>query len=545
MTTTIVTPQAPTMARDSRLTGTWSLIRLNLRLDRIQMLVWTLAVGLSAWASVDALAAAYPDQASLQVRAMLLANPATIMMTGPAFAVDDYTFGAAVANELSLYLFIAVAIMSILLAVRHSRGDEEAGRLELIRSLPVGRFAPATATIATVGIANLLVGLATVGALLAAGMETASSVAFGLGTALTGLVFGALATVAAQLTEHARSATGMSMAALAVAFLVRGLGDVIDNQGSWLSWFSPFAWAQQTRLYVDLRWWPLAVSLAVAVVLFGVAIAFAQHRDIGAGLRATRPGSATASRALRTPAGLAERLLRGSLVPWSIGAFFFAVAMGALANELQPMLDANPALSQWLTLEGTDLTSQFAGIILSFVLIAPVIVGVGGLLRLKSEEAEGRTEQLLASGSSRPGYLGGWLATVIAQTIAITLVSGLGVGLGVSAGTGEATWVGELVVAALVFLPAILLTVAFATALYGVLPRATGLAWLLVVWLSFVLFLGDLLNVPDWARSVSPFHHTPVLPGQDFAAEPLLVMGGLAVALFAAGLLGFRRRDVG
>ena len=54
---------------------------------------------------------------------------------------------------------------------------------------------------------------------------------------------------------------------LALAFLVRGIGDVIDLQGSWLSWFSPLAWAQQTRVHVDLRWWPLLVPLLAVIAL--------------------------------------------------------------------------------------------------------------------------------------------------------------------------------------------------------------------------------------------------------------------------------------
>src|SRR5690625_7401570 len=65
-----------------------------------------------------------------------------------------------VANELMLYVLIAVAIMSVLMMVRLTRAEEEAGRLELIRSLPTGRLAPPTAGLLIVATANLLVGLA-------------------------------------------------------------------------------------------------------------------------------------------------------------------------------------------------------------------------------------------------------------------------------------------------------------------------------------------------------------------------------------------------
>jgi ABC-2 type transport system permease protein len=549
MSTATTARRTPTHARTasvagSPVTGLGALLRLNLRTDRVRLVVWASAVGLSAWASVVSLDAAYPTDESLQARAALLSNPATVMMTGPAFALDDYTFGAMVANELSLYVLLAVAIMSIQLAVRHTRAEEESGRLELVRSLPVGRFAPATASVLTVGIANLVVGAALTLALLLAGMEAASSVAFGAASVLTGMVFAGIATVAAQLTEFSRAATGMSMAALALAFLVRGVGDVIDDQGSWLSWFSPFAWAQQTRLYVDLRWWPLLVAVGAVVALYVLAVALARRRDLGAGLRPARAGAATASPWLLSPGGLASRLLSGSLTAWLLGTFFFAVAMGALANELDAMLEDNPMLEEWIALEGTDITAEFAGVILTFVLIAPAVLVVSGVLRLKNEEETGRTEQTIVAGRSRTGYLGGWLGTVLVHTVLLTAAGGIGVGLGVAAGTGETRWIGELLLAALVFLPALLLLGAVAVALLGLAPRLTVLAWLLVVWVSLVLFLGELLDLPDWARDISPFTRTPVLPADDLAAAPLLLLGGLAVVLVLAGFLGFRRRDV-
>ena len=81
------------------------------------------------------------------------------------------------------------------------------------------------------------------------------------------MVFGAVAAVTAQLWRQARTATGAAMGALALAALVRGVGDVIDNSGSALCWFSPIAWAQQMRAFVDLRWWPFALLVVLAVGL--------------------------------------------------------------------------------------------------------------------------------------------------------------------------------------------------------------------------------------------------------------------------------------
>ncbi|MDK1360835.1 polyketide antibiotic transporter [Arthrobacter sp. zg-Y1219] len=525
--------------------ATGGLLRLNLRLDRIRILVWTLAVGLAVAGSMASFEVTYNTPEALQARAGLMANPAAVMMTGPAFGLENYTFGAMVANELSLYLFLASAIMSILLVVRHTRAEEESGRMEMLRALPVGSFAPAAAAVLTVAVANAAVGAATIAALAGSQLETASSVALGVGTALTGLVFAGVAAVSAQLTEHARSATGTAMAVLAAAFLIRGIGDVINNQGSWLSWFSPLAWAQQARFYVDLRWEPLALAAVATVLLLALAVYLAQRRDLGAGLRQPHPGPAAAPRTLLSPAGLASRLLRGSFAAWAAGVFLFAAASGALANSLEDAFADVPELGNLIAVDLADMTTSFASALLSFLMVAPLIFSVSGVLRLRGEEDAGRVEQLLVTGSSRPGLLIRWLGVVAVQTILLTAVGGFGTGTGVWAGTGDADWAGKLTLAALAYLPAVALGAAIAVALYGLAPQILPLAWAPVVWAAVVLYLGSLLGLPDWATDLSPLAHVPLLPSAEMVAEPLVLMGLFAAVLAVAGLVGFRRRDVG
>jgi ABC-2 type transport system permease protein len=506
--------------------------------------VWTLSVGLVVAGSVQSLQVTYPTDAALQARAALMSNPSAVMMTGPAFGLDNYTFGAMVANELSLWLLIASGIMSVLLVVRHTRAEEESGRLEVVRALPVGRFAPAVAALTTVAVANAAIAAATILGLVSTGMETASSVALGLATGLTGLVFGGVGAVTAQLTEHARAASSSALGVLALAFLVRGLGDVINNQGSWLSWLSPFAWAQQTRLYVDLRWWPLAISAMAAVALLALAAALAQRRDLGAGLRATQPGPSVASTRLLSPVGLAHRLLWNVYVGWTIGMVFFGVAFGALANSLQDAIDDIPQLTEWIAIDLDDLTTGFAAAMLSFLVIAPIAIAVSGMLRLRTEEAVGRVEAILVTGSSRASLLGGWVVVVVLQAIAMLVLIGVGVGVGVAAATGETHWVADLAVASLTYVPATLLVVGVAVALYGSVPRRVGLAWVLVGWVTLVLYLGEMLGLPEWLRALSPLHHTPLVPGNEVEVFPLAVMTVAALVLGAAGFLGLRRRDV-
>lgn len=526
--------------------GTGALFRLFLRLDRVRITVWALAVYGTVAGSIATLLETYPTPESLQARAALMSNPSAVMMTGPAFGLENYTFGAMVANELSLWTLLAAAIMSVLLVVRHTRAEEESGRLEVVRALPVGRFAPPTAAVATVAVANVAVGVAVTAGLLSGGADLAAadSVAFGLATALTGLVFAAVAAITAQLTEHGRAASGMALAVMGATFLARGVGDVIDPLGSPLSWTSPFAWAQQTRLFVDLRWWPLAVSAVAAVALGALAVALAQRRDLGAGLRPSRPGPASAAPTLLTPAGLALRLLRGQFWGWAVGSALFALAFGALANSLGDFAEELPDLGGLFQIDITDLTNAFASVVLAFMLVGVGCFVVAAVLRLRAEEAQGRVAAVVVTGTSRPRLLAGWLAVVAAEAVAMALLVGLGAGVGVWSGSGDPAWVGRLVLASLVYLPAIALLAALAVALVGVAPRAAVWAWLPVGWGAFVLFLGGLVDVPEWSRALSPFDHTPLVPQESVAAGPLAAMAALAAVLVAVGFAGLARRDL-
>ena len=526
------------------LTGLRALVRLHLRLARRGILVWGLAVLALVPASVYAMQDVYPDQAALDARAMLLDNPSAVMMTGPRFATDHYTFWAMVANELLLYLLVPAAIMSILLTARLTRGEEESGRLELIRSLPTGRLAPSLSALAIVALANIVLGAAVGAGMLIGGGEIAGSLALGVGTALTGLVFAAVTAVLAQLTEHSGTASGGALGVLALAFLVRGVGDVIDRQGSWLSWTSPIAWAQQTRAFVDLRWWPLLVSAGAVVVLLLVAGALSHRRDLGAGLRPAAAGREAASAALLAPGGLARRLVSGSQIAWGIGLFLFALAFGSLASSLTDFAENLPDLAGMAPIRLDDLTGSFSAFVLMMLAIGPIALAVSGVLRLRSEEVSGSLAGVLIAGTSRTRLALQWFGMVLLGTLLMQVLLGLGVGIGVWSATGDTEWIGDMTLAALAYVPSITLYAAIALALYGLGARAAGLAWLLVVYTALVTFLGQMLGLPDWAMDLSPLQHVTLVPSEDLEAMPLVVMGVAAVALLAVGLLALRRRDL-
>lgn len=525
------------------LAGTGTLLRLALRRDRVRIPVWALAIGLTVLGSVPALEAAYPTPESRAGRALLMSNPASIMLAGPGFGLDDYTLGAMTANELSLTLIVAAAIMSVFMVVRHTRAEEENGRAELVRAAAVGRPAFAVAAITVTAIANGLVALLVWGALVGTGLEAGDGLLLSVGIGVTGLVFGAIALVAAQVTEHARAASGIGMAVLGLAFVVRGVGDIMVEHGGTLSWFSPIAWAQQTRPYAGGRWWPLLLSVALVALALALAGALGERRDFAAGLLPQRSGRPTASRALSTPVALAMRLVWPSFVAWTVGIVLGGVTFGSLVDAVQDALADNPTLTEVLG-GGSDIGDAVLALFFPYLALAGAAYGLTVVQRLRSEETEGRVEVVLTRGVSRSRWLGSGLA-VAAITAAIAVVlGGLSMGGAAAAATGDASWTGRMTEAAIVYLPALALVIAIGAVLLGAWPRLLGLVWALVGWMTLVMILGTLLDMPDWARWLSPIDQTPAVPQEALTAAPLLIMGAGAAVLTVLALATFRRRDI-
>ncbi len=297
----------------SNLTGTATLIRFILRRDRVRLPIWVLGIAVSLMGSVASFGSTYPTQADRQARAKVLDSAAAQLFVGPGYGTDHYTFGAMTANELLPFSAIVVALMSVFLVVRHTRAEEEDGRAELVRAGVVGRHATTAATLIVVCGAQLVLGLLLTFGLPASLDELSTSGSFGFAAALAGVgvVFAGITVLIAQLTANARTALGISSMVLGMTYLVRAVGDMT---GTHLAWLSPFGWATEMRAYVDVRWWPLLLSLVVTVALIAVAVRVNARRDLGGGVIADRPGRPEASPLLGSPLGLAFRLQRASLI---------------------------------------------------------------------------------------------------------------------------------------------------------------------------------------------------------------------------------------
>ena len=527
----------------SGLTGTRALVRLALRLDRVRLTVWVLVLGLMPAMTAKQYQGLYPTTADLEQVTGVISNPSLVALNGPLFATGS--IGALTAWKILATELILIALMAILTVVRHSRTEEETGRLELLGAGVLGRHAPLTAALCTAGLASLGAGaVATVG-LLGTKLPAAGSLALGLAVALTGLLFAAVAAVAAQLTESARSASAIAVAVLGAAYLLRAVG---DTGPTWLSWISPFGWAMRLRPYAGEQWWVLAPLLGLTVVLGVVAYGLVGRRDLGAGLLPQRHGPAQAAPGLRSTFALAWRLHRGILTGWLVGMLVWGAVLGGSAKGIGEAKIDNQQLTDLLARLGgsSAMIDAYLGAVLGITGLVVAAYTVQSTLRLRAEEAAGRLEPLLATRTGRIRWALGHLTFAVLGTALLLAVAGAAGGLAYGAQIGDVggqTW--ELLVGALVQAPAAWVIAGIGTALFGLAPRLSSLAWAALVACLLILEVGEILGLSQWLVDASPFAHVPKLPGADLTAMPLVWLTVLAAALGAAGLAAFRRRDIG
>ncbi|MGH3506940.1 MAG: ABC transporter permease [Nocardioidaceae bacterium] len=522
-------------------TGTLTMVRLILRRDRIRLPVWIVAIVGIVYASAGAVQGLYDTPAKQALYDQTVGSSgATIAMSGPPVALD--TVGGITVYEVSISAIIAITLMAIFLVVRHTRGDEEAGRTELLLAGVLGRHAPTAATAIVVGAACVVIGLGITGSFLSFDLAATSSLLFGASITAVGVIFVGFALVAAQVTEHARGATGLGLAALGVAFVLRAIGDVAD---SWISFLSPIGWTQQVSAFGDERWWPLLLTLGATCALGVLAGCLVRHRDVGAGLVAPRPGPPNASTGLARPSGLAFRLQRAGLLGWLAGMAVLGVAFGSLGQDVQDMLEGNPDLRDAITRAGgaSLVDSYYAMILMISALIATGFT-LASVLRIRSEEVGGRVESLLATPLSRYAWSLGSLLVTLFGTVLILVTTGVGTGLTHALVTGDSGKGWQLTAGSLAYLPAMLVLGGFAFLLVGWVPRAAVAAWGILAVCVVIGWLGELLSLPDWLMDLSPYTQSPQLPMTDMSWTPVVVMTVVAAAFTLIGALGLRRRDI-
>ncbi len=542
------------------MTGTGLLLAAALRRDRLTVVLWVLAIA-GLWAAgVGGVGAALDESARRGLVALLAAQPALLLVRGAPAGVG---LGAVVFVSTFAFLAMMTAFMMTFFAVRHARGDEDAGRAELVRGTAVGRWAPLVSTLLAGAIELLVVSGATFAASVALGLPAAGSLLLAAALAGVGVTAMLVGLIAGQVFPTSRAANGAASVVVGAWFFVRGIGDALGEPSAdltrvvsaWPSWASPIGWGTLAHPFADEPWspdgTPLLLFVAAAVVLGAIVVALEARRELGRSLVPERPGRASGSallgwRPAGWPVGLTGRLLLGAGIAWALVGIVLGVMAGRVVPLIATGLDDNPALRAFIEQLGAegggDTEATFITALAGMLGVIACAGAMQAVLRLRHEE-QAHGELVLATPVQRSGWLGSHL--LLGALIGVGTLAAFTVATGASLAASDAARWGQVVAIAGTHLPLVAIYLAVAAALVAFLPSTvTWLGWVLLIGLMLVGEFAPLLgDAWAWIERASPFHWVanPLADDPDWTGSWWLV--AIAAGLLAAAVLRFRHRD--
>jgi ABC-2 type transport system permease protein len=512
-------------------------------------LLWGYVFGVFVASAAWSYTSIYKTQAQRdQLQAAFGANKATIALFGPAPALNAVQ-GFTV-FKVSMTLMIIGAVWGLLTSSRLLRGEEDAGRWDLLLAGQTTRRGATARALGGLGVAVAVLWAVTAVIAALAGLSARVDIAAGsalfLALALVSpaLMFLAVGAVTSQLAPTRRMAAGYGAVVLGVSYGLRMVGDAGIGLNA-LTWLSPLGWVEHLAPLTSNDPWPLVPIVAFTGALGALSVGLAGRRDVGTSLLPDRSHGAPRLRLLGGQFGLSVRLLRGTAVSWLIALAATGLLLGSVAKAAGSTLSGSSVQDVFDRLGATGGgVAAYLGVAFLIVAVLVCFVAAGHIGAARTEESEGRLDQIVVRPMSRPRWLGGRLALALV----LVLLSGLAGGFFTWAGAAtQHTGAGlsQLLAAGVnAGAPAVFL-LGVGALLIGWWPRAASVGVYVVLgWSLLIELVGGIGALSRWLLDTSLFHHLASAPAVpvDWAQVGALAACGVAGAL--VGTAAFARRDL-
>jgi ABC-2 type transport system permease protein len=521
-----------------------TLVRLALRqIRRGALIVALVCSGMSAIVAVQYQSMFEGGLTASGLQA-LSENPAIRILFGTPVALDDA--GGFTVWRTSLPVLVLASVWILLAATRITRGEEDAGRLDLLLSGRLTMVDVVARCLIAVTASAMVISVALGAALAAAGTNPTGSVVYAATVLGVTLTFATAATLAAQVMPTRSSAIGVTVAFLGLSLMLRMLADGASGL-AWVAWTTPFGLTARVAPYADNRVLPLLVLFAFTIVLGIAGIAAARHRDVGSGLVAVAARRRPRTGLLGSVTGFALRRAIPPTIAWAVAIASYFALVGALTASILEFFDANHQFAELAAaagFAGLDSGNGFAAALFSLLAIPTGLYNATRLAGMVADEKARRWTPLFATQTSRIRLVGNEVAVTAAGMALLHVIAGFAIWTG-SAITGGPLTVHDALAGAMNSAPIAWLAVGAATLAVGWMPSAVGGIGAVPVAGGFLLYvLADSAGAPAWVAGMSPFAHLAAVPNAapNWAATTAFLLIG--VGLVAVGITGYAHRDL-
>lgn len=527
------------------ISGSRQLLGLLFKQHRTRVLAWLSGMIGLTWIVAVAYPRIYTNPTEIIGFGLTMENPAMKAMLGSMYPAEAFNINLVFASEMLLFTAIACAIMNISIVTSSTRMDEEEGRLEIIHSLPVGRWAYLFAAIILMLVINAVMVLVMGSGLLLIGTDGFTfndTFLYSSIIGVTGLFFASFTAIGAQLFENSRSVSFWGYGFLLFAYIVRAIGDVQNER---LSLLSPLGWTTRTSVFYEDTWLPVLVLIAAWLLLTIISLMMFHRRDKLSGVIPSRPGKQRASAYLKTTLGFVWYLEKNKIIIWTLSLFLMSATFGSILGEFDTYFTemgfVESVLSSGASENMIEQLIIYTISIMSLFALFPVILV---FLGIKGEETKGYLEHYFSRSVSRAGlFLSFWLLAVFTGILMQFSIAG-GFYLTSSQVLEDSIAFETMLKMTMVYMPAMLTVLGTVALLYGIAKEATAIIWGFHFYLFVVLYLNGLLEFPKWALNLSVYYLIPEYPAENIDWKVMGILLGLAIIASTAGLVCFRRRDI-
>ena len=511
--------------------------------------VWGYIFGIFVASSAVSYNKIYKTEAErLRLAAAFGSNKATGALFGPAPKLQ--TVAGFTVFKTFITLSILGAVWGLLTSTKLLRGEEEAGRWEILLTGQTTRKGAAAQALVGLGAGVTTVwGVTALVAVLTgrySNIDIAAGPAlfFALALVSSAIMFLSVGALTSQLAATRRQAAAYAGAFLGVSYALRMVADSGTGLHG-LVWASPLGWVEQLQ--------PLTASHPVAllpitgftIVVTAAAVLLAGSRDVGASTLPDRIGRPPHLRLLFGQTGLTIRLIRPTVVSWWCAIAATGLLMGFVAKAAGATISGSSVQRVFAKLgapgTGVDAYLGVATLILA-VLVA--FVAAGQVTSARTEEAQGRLDHLVVRPVSRSSWLGGRLGVAVLVVGAGAIIAGTSTWLGATS-QGAAVSFRSLVEAGVNVVPPAVCIVGVGALTIGLWPRATSIVVYGVVgWSLLVELVGGIGALSHWILDTSVFHQMAAAPAvaPNWTTDAVMVAVGVLAA--TVGGIAFMRRDI-
>lgn len=520
------------------------LLYYRFKINKFKIIIWFLALSLFTIIVPIAYSEMYSNDIELAGINEIMKNPAMIAIVGPN-TTDNPTIASMFTQQMLVFSSIAFAIMNIFLVINNTRADEELGRIELVRSFPIGKLSNLHSVTILCLFVNIGFSIFLSVFLIFLRIDSftlSGSLIYGFSLGLFGLLFSGITIFIVQLSNNPRTCFIISFLVLSISYIFRIIGDI---SVSIFSFITPLGLVTKTEAYVNNYWWPNLILIFLYLIFIFIGYYLYKIRDLNSGVLDHKQFLPKKSFKYKSIFNFNINIQIVAIITWGISILGLSYIYGSVFGDLQLFFDDNEFIQRMLpSSNDMDFAEQFMPVIFSILSIVSSLAAISIFYKLKSEEVNSRMDLILTNGIERKNVYISFLLTSLSIALLYILLAILGLWIGIINSMDSPITLITVFKSGIIYFPAMAFVISISGLFFGVNLKYTNLSWIIMGYSFFIVYFGGLIDIHDFFKYLTPFGYIPKYPVEDINIITSMILIFISIIFSLIGLKKYQDRDL-